>query len=252
MKIKPNAKTAAPQTKTPEPEATPATTTTTAVAKYNFAESNLPVVAISAPSNGEKTAWLQFFHPNGKNALEVRAQIKGIAEGRAYVSVPTDDGTTEYYSVDEFFLVSAEEFYTETRMNGKDIETVRVTKSAAPSDKELKRDVVATVLCITTVGLIPAVASFRGPKSNAAQVLAQAAKVAGDWRSNIGVLRYSQRTSKTNGFTYCVADVDPRPLDAVTAKKLTAWLANEEEQEFASQVHAAWLSKCEALSRMVV
>lgn len=230
----------------PEPEAN--AETSTAVVKYDFGQSNLAVAKISAPSTGEKVPWLSFFHPNAKAALEVRSQIKGISEGRAYVGVPTDDGQMTYLSVDEIFLVSAEEFYTETKQIGQDYKTLRASRSQ--TDPKLSREIVCTVLCVTSKGLIPAVCSFRGAKSNAAQVLAHAAREAGDWRAHVGTLRYEMRTSKTNGLNYWIVDAELRSIDAVTAKKLNSFFASEEMQEMASNVHRTWLAKCAEHDRM--
>jgi len=238
---------AAPPAK--NPDAAPTTATAIAV-KSSFGESNLigsAVVPISAPTS-ESVPWLKFFDHKAKNAQQVQRALPNIDTGHPYVQVPGPDGNARFYSVSDFLIVSAREFYTDTAFVGGEMVLRRATLTEPEDeDPDMKREIVATILVVTPDGVVPAVASFRSGKAPAAQTMVAAVRDTGNWAAVVGTLRTSTRTvkkGKNAGHNYTLANADTRPIDAVTAQKLRAWGDDPAAQTAAGRVQEAWKNKC--------
>lgn len=228
-----------------EPDATPQQST--AVVKHALA-APAPVVALSAPSTGEKLPWLYFFNARQKIAGAVRGKHPGIAEGQPYVIEPAANGAF-YHLCNDVMLFAAKEFHVESRYDGASYETIRVALTENREDRTLERHVVAVVLAMTPDGLIPCLTVATKAKATAFQQMASEIKDKGDWRQVVATLRFSQRTSG-KGFAYSVVTAETRSPSVDEVRQLGHYLNDPDEATLAAKVVAAWKSRCQELETM--
>lgn len=220
----------------------------TAVVKHAFT-APAPVATLSAPGTGEKLPWLYFYNARQKVAGDVRKKHPGIAEGQPFVIEPTPGGN-QYFLANDVLLFAAKEFFVESRYDGAQYETLRVSLTENREDRALERHIVAVVLAITPDGLIPTLCVATKAKATAFLQLASEIKdKGGDWRQVVATLRFSQRTSG-KGFAYSVVTAEVRGPSVDEVRQLGHYLADPDEATLAQKVLAAWKSKCQELETM--